>query len=264
MSAIPNLMTSSHTVASFFRKLVSVIFFVSLWEFLSYIKLNQFLLFINIPSPFQVLARLVQELSSFAIYEDMGHTLLRVFLGVIIASFVGVSLGIASGLNTHFDDFLFPISELLRPIPNIAWAPLVVVLFPVVEHSIIFITFIGAFFPILINTKFGVRSIPKKYFNTAKTLGFTFYDRLFQLVFPAALPMILTGIRIGMGVSWLGVIVAEMISGRNGIGYYTWLGYQLVDFTQIITGIVCIGVLSLGSSLLVTLIESLVLKWQRI
>jgi NitT/TauT family transport system permease protein len=211
-----------------------------------------------------VFASLLEILQTPDIYLDMWQTILRVSWGVIIASFIAVPLGLLAGAKKSFEDLLFPIIELLRPIPNIAWAPLVVVLFPVVEHSIIFITFIGAFFPILLNTISGVRSIERKYFFTAWTLHFSRKDKLMHLVLPASLPMILTGVRIGLGVSWLGVIVAEMLSGKNGIGYYTWLGYQLVDYTQILVGIVLIGTLSALSSGLISLLESRVLIWRKL
>jgi NitT/TauT family transport system permease protein len=135
-------------------------------------------------------------------------------------------------------------------------------LFPQVEQSIIFITFIGAFFPILINTISGVRNTPLKYINAGRSLGFNKFDRYKLVIIPSALPYIMTGLRVGLGVSWLGLIIAEMISGRNGIGYFTWLGYQLVDYTQIVTGIVLIGLLSMLTTFIITSVEKNVLKWQ--
>lgn len=245
-------------------KILSLLLFFMIWHILSTLQLNRFLLFVNLPSPFIVATDLAYHLQTLPIYLDMYHSVIRVSMGVAIASLFAIPLGIAAGLSPPVEDFLFPITELLRPIPNLAWAPLVVVLFPVVEQSIIFITCIGAFFPLLLNTSLGVRTIPKKYFTTAYTLGFSKRDTLCHLIIPAALPSVLMGLRIGVGVSWLGVIVAEMISGKNGIGYYTWLGYQLVDYTQILSGIILIGVLSIASSTLISLVEKKVLVWQSV
>lgn len=245
-------------------KALGLFAFLALWQVVTQLQVQTILLFVNIPSPVAVGVRLFEVMQTHYVYIDMWHTVLRVSAGVCIAALIGIPLGLIAGAKKSFEDLLFPITELLRPIPNIAWAPLVVVLFPVVEHSIIFITFIGAFFPILLNTIAGVRSIEKKYFYTAWTLHFSRKDKLIHLVLPAALPMILTGVRIGLGVSWLGVIVAEMLSGKNGIGYYTWLGYQLVDYTQILVGIVLIGALSTLSSGVIGLIENRVLEWRKI
>ena len=246
-----------HTV-----KIFSLILFLSTWHMLATFNVDFGMQFSNMPTPLEVIIRLAELVTGFRLYFDIMQSLIRIISGFFLAMLLAIPLGIFAGTSRTVESILFPVTELLRPIPNIAWAPIVVLLFPQVEQSIVFITFIGAFFPILINTIVGVKNTPWKYINAGTTLGFSTIDTYKLVIIPSSLPYIFTGLKVGIGVSWLGLIIAEMISGRNGIGYYTWLGYQLVDYTQILTGILLIGVLSMMTTFIISEIERRILKWQ--
>ena len=138
---------------------------------------------------------------------------------------------------------MLPVFEMLRPIPAIAWVPMAIMLWPTNETSIVFITFLGSFFPILLNTIHGVNSVDPVLMRAARCLGANEFGLLRQVILPAALPHIFTGLTVGMGVAWVSLIAAEMISGQYGIGYFTWEAYSLIQYSDIVIGMIVIGVL---------------------
>ena len=160
-------------------------------------------------------------------------------------------------------EFVFPVSEVLRPIPAIAWVPMSIMLWPSNEESIIFITFLGSFFPILLNTLHGMSMVDPILVRAAQSLGAREASVFKEVYFPATLPFVFTGLTVGMGVAWVSLIAAEMISGQFGIGYFTWEAYSLVQYQDIALGMICIGVLGLGSSSLIRGIGKLVMPWKR-
>jgi NitT/TauT family transport system permease protein len=156
-----------------------------------------------------------------------------------------------------------PPLEVLRPIPAVAWIPLAILMFPSSELSMVFITFTGALFPILLNTVHGVEAIDPRLVASARSLGAGRWAILREVVLPGALPSIVTGLAIGMGTSWFCLVTAEMISGQFGIGYYTWESYTLQNYPDIIVGMLLIGVLGMGSSALVKRLGALATPWIR-
>ena len=138
---------------------------------------------------------------------------------------------------------------MLRPIPAIAWVPMAIMLWPTNEESIVFITFLGSFFPIL--RQHAARHVDWsiRCWCAPRNVSARREASIFREVyFPASLPHIFTGLTVGMGVAWVSLIAAEMISGQFGIGYFTWEAYSLVQYPDIALGMICIGVLGLGSS----------------
>jgi NitT/TauT family transport system permease protein len=134
-------------------------------------------------------------------------------------------------------------------------------LWPDNEVSIVFITFIGAFFPILLNTVSGVQSVDAVLLRAGQCLGAKERQLMRHVVLPGAAPQIFTGLAVGMGVAWVSLIAAEMISGQFGIGYFTWEAYSLVQYQDIALGMICIGVLGLGSSALIRGVGRIVMPW---
>jgi NitT/TauT family transport system permease protein len=151
----------------------------------------------------------------------------------------------------------------LRPIPAIAWVPMAIMLWPTNEESIVFITFLGAFFPILLNTLHGMKMVDGVFVRAAQCLGATEAAIFREVYFPAALPHVFTGLAVGMGVAWVSLIAAEMISGQFGIGYFTWEAYSLVQYPDIALGMITIGVLGLASSALIRGIGHAAIPWGR-
>jgi NitT/TauT family transport system permease protein len=160
-------------------------------------------------------------------------------------------------------DVVFPVSEVLRPIPAIAWVPMSIMLWPTNEESIVFITFLGSFFPILLNTLHGMATVDPVLVRASQCLGAKELSIFREVYFPASLPSIFTGLTVGMGVAWVSLIAAEMISGQFGIGYFTWEAYSLVQYADIALGMICIGVLGLASSAAIRGLGRIVMPWSR-
>jgi NitT/TauT family transport system permease protein len=178
-----------------------------------------------------------------------------------LRSRISICLGLAIGRARIAEDLLMPPLELLRPIPAVAWIPLAILMFPSAEVSMIFITFTGAIFPILLNTIHGVESIDRRLVNSARSLGAGRAAILREVIVPGALPSIVTGLSIGMGTSWFCLITAEMISGQFGIGYYTWEAFTLQNYADIVLGMLLIGILGMSSSVLVNALGRLAMPW---
>ena len=183
--------------------------------------------------------------------------------GFILGAAAGTVIGFAAGWYRGFGYFARPLIELLRPIPAVAWIPLAVLMFPSSELSMIFITFTGALFPILLNTVHGVEGVDPRLIAAARSLGSTRRAMLFEVILPGAAQSIVTGLAIGMGTSWFCLVTAEMISGQFGIGYYTWEAYSLQNYPEIIVGMIVIGVLGMGSSTLLRAAGSALIPWQK-
>jgi len=234
------------------------------WQLASTLHLNLGIVtFANVPSPVDVAQALFAFAHSPKLFAHVSSSLERVFAGYLIAAIVGVTFGLVIGRSRAAADFLLAPLELLRPIPAVAWIPLAVLMFPSSELSMIFITFTGALFPILLNTIHGVESVDPRLIAAARSLGSTRRAMLFEVILPGAAPNIVTGLAIGMGTSWFCLVTAEMISGQFGIGYYTWESYTLQNYPEIIVGMVLIGILGMGSSILLRLAGSALIPWHR-
>jgi NitT/TauT family transport system permease protein len=240
---------------------VSIAFFLTLWALASKYHVNLYVRFTTIPGPLRVLHELAGLARSSRFYLDVGISLERILLGCAIATVLGVALGTAIARNRFARAVLWPPLEILRPIPAIAWVPISIMLWPTAESSIVFITFLGAFFPILVNTIHGVASVEQTLIRAAQTLGAGRFAVLRDVMLPAALPSIFAGLAIGMGVAWVSVISAEMISGQFGIGYFTWEAYALIQYPDIIVGMIVIGILGLLCSGAIRTIAKVAMPW---
>ncbi|PWU27722.1 ABC transporter permease [Pseudomonas sp. RW407] len=246
-------------------RLASLLLCVALWQLASARYLNLGIVtFANVPGPREVLDAAVQLAQSSKLGRHLGSSLARVLAGYLLAAVAGVLLGLAIGRGRWARDSLLPPLEVLRPIPAVAWIPLAILMFPSSELSMIFITFTGALFPILLNTIHGVEAVDPRLLASARSLGAGRLALLREVVLPGALPSIVTGLAIGMGTSWFCLVTAEMISGQWGIGYYTWESYTLQNYPDIVVGMLLIGVLGMASSLLVRQLGALATPWQRL
>jgi len=242
----------------------SVLACVALWQLVSSLHVNLGIVtFRNVPPPTEVAESAAVLLKSPKLLAHVGSSLFRVFAGYGAAVVIGVAFGFAIGRSRAANDLLLPPLELLRPIPAVAWIPLSILIFPSSELSMIFITFIGALFPIVLNTVHGVANIDRRLVASARSLGGTPTAILREVVLPGAAPSIVTGLAIGMGTSWFCLVTAEMISGQFGIGYYTWEAYTLQNYADIIVGMLVIGLLGMGSSWLLTRLGEYLMPWRR-
>ena len=170
----------------------------------------------------------------------------RVALGFALAAAVAIPLGIGMGRFSALNDFFDVTIEILRPVPPLAWVPLALAWFRIGIVSIVFIIFIGAVFPILLNTVDGVRGVKNTWIEVSSTLGASERQILTKVVLPGAAPTIWTGLRVGFGISWMCVVAAEILPGpTSGLGYLIMYAYNLGQINVIIAGIIVIGLIGL-------------------
>ncbi|MBK1989568.1 nitrate ABC transporter permease [Sphaerospermopsis aphanizomenoides BCCUSP55] len=176
------------------------------------------------------------------------NSLGRVGLGFSLAVIVGVALGIFIGVNKFLYNAVDPIFQVLRTIPPLAWLPISLAAFQQANPSAIFVIFITSIWPILINTTVGVQNIPQDYVNVARVLKLKGFKYYLKIVFPATVPYIFTGLRIGIGLSWLAIVAAEMLVGGVGIGSFIWDAYNTTtetNLSEIIIALVYVGLVGL-------------------
>jgi len=243
----------------------SIALFVAAWQAAVHCHLSLGIVtFANVPSPADAIPALWALLHSPRLPMHLAASVTRVLAGFCAAAIVGVALGLAIGRYRALEDMLMPPLEILRPIPAVAWIPLAILMFPSTELSMMFITFIGALFPILLNTIHGVDAVDPRLVATARGLGTGTLSLYTEVVLPGAAPSIFTGLSIGMGTAWFCLVTAEMIAGQYGIGYFTWESYTLQNYADIVVGMALIGVLGMGSSLLVKRIGAALTPWYRL
>ena len=185
-------------------------------------------------------------------------SLQRVAIGYSVAAILGITLGIVIGTNKVMYKALDPMIQLFRTVPPLAWVPIALAALRQNEPSALFVIFITAIWPILINTAVGVKQIPQDYNNVAKVLQLSRRDYFFNILIPSALPYIFTGLRIALGLAWLAIIAAEMLIGGVGIGFFIWDAYQQNYVTEIIVAVVYIGAVGLLLDRLVAYIQKLI------
>ena len=228
---------------------IAIAIFLTVWQLFSWIPGA------TLPGPIRV----VQETWILILYPfyDRGGTdkglfwqilasLQRVAIGYTFAAIVGISLGVLVGLNKTLSKALDPIFQLLRTVPPLAWVPIALAALQQNQPAALFVIFVTAVWPILINTAVGVRQIPQDYNNVARVLQLSRKKYFLKVLFPAALPYIFTGLRISIGLAWLAIIAAEIVmSGIVGIGFFIWNAYQNNQVSEIILALIYIGMVGL-------------------
>jgi NitT/TauT family transport system permease protein len=188
----------------------------------------------------------------------------RVGKGFVAAILVAVPVGLAIGWNRIASGALDPTVQLLRPIPITAWLPFSIAVFGIRDLGAIFLIALGAFYPIVVNTAQGARDVERNLIRAAMMMGAGRWTVLRRVVFPASLPSIFTGLRIGLGIAWTAVIVAEMVAVKSGLGYVLWDAYYVGRMDVVIADMASIGLLGLISDRVILLIERWVLTWRRL
>jgi NitT/TauT family transport system permease protein len=239
---------------------ISVLLVFVSWGLLVHFEIYRFVLF---PSPAEVLEDGIVWATTHVFWMDTAATTARVLGGVSVAYIIAIPLGLMIGWKKSFSDLTFPTLELLRPIPAPAYLPLAILLLPWQEASVAFIPFINAFFPVLLNTIVGVKMIDRDYFRAARCLGSSPKQIFWHVVLPGALPSISSGCAIGMGIGWMGAVVGEMITGKWGLGYRIWEAYILIQYPLIVNGMIAIGILGFGTSVLIRYLTVRLIPWRR-
>ena len=195
-------------------------------------------------------------------YINIWASVYRVAVAFSLATSSGIVIGILMGWSRVFRGLTFPLLELLRPIPILAWIPLAILLLPGREAPIIGLTFLAAFFVTILNTLLGVRSIDEVYFRAARSLGFSEWAVLFHVIVPGALPFIFVGLQIAMGACWFSLVAAEIVSGQAGLGYMVWQTYYQVQYETMVIVMATLGLLGYISSALVRMAGNYLMRWR--
>ena len=243
------------------RGVTAVVAFFILWQ-LGSMGLLPFMH--AIPTPVTVAVSLWDFMGQAKYWQSWLDSGLRVMYGFVAAQLLGIPLGLGMGWNRNFKDFTYPLFELMRPIPPLAWVPVSILFWPTNETSIAFITFIGAFFTIVVNVLGGVAAIPRELVNSAVSFGASPSQVFTRIVLPATIPSIVTGMMVGIGITWNVVIAAEMIAGNTGLGRLTWESYLASHTPGIIVGMISIGLAGYVSSMAVKAVGEWLMPWKKI
>jgi NitT/TauT family transport system permease protein len=196
------------------------------------------------PSPLSVEKGLAQLIHKHVLWADIGDSLRRVALGFGTATVIGIPLGLTLGWYPALNQVVNPVIQILRPISPIAWIPVAIIFFGVGDRPAVFLIFLSAFFPILVACVSGVSNVPAIFRRAGRNFGLSRTQILARVVFPAALPQILIGLRIALGVAWLVVVAAEMIAVDSGLGYLvidsrnSGKRYDLVVAAMLVIGLI--------------------------
>ncbi len=208
----------------------------------------------NLPSPTKVISQTWELIidpffdkgaTNKGLFWQIWASVQRVLQGFTLAAIVGISVGIIIGTNEFLFDAFDPIFQILRTIPPLAWLPIALATFQQSNPSAIFVIFITSIWPIILNTIAGVQQIPQDYINVSKVLQLSRKEYFMDVVFPATVPYIFTGLRIGVGLSWLAIVAAEMLIGGVGIGFFIWDAWNAANISQIIIALIYVGLVGL-------------------
>jgi sulfonate transport system permease protein len=234
---------------------------LAVWQALTVANVKLWLRFDEFPTPLQVAHRFGQAATTALYWEDIAQSMMRIVTGFALAAVAGVTLGVLVSRSRLAEDLLQPLFEVARPVPAIALVPVAILLFPTNEQGIVFITFTAAFFPVLVSTRHAARALPGVWEEAVRTMGGGRARVLRSVVLPAILPAVFGGLSVAMGVAWICVISAEMISGNFGVGYRTWQAYTVVDFPGVLVGMITIGLLGWLTSAAVEFCGRRVTNW---
>jgi NitT/TauT family transport system permease protein len=187
----------------------------------------------------------------------------RVFMGFAAAIIIGVPLGVMIGWNRLVAGAVDPLIQSLRPIPITAWLPFAIAVFGIRDAGAVFLIGLGAFFPIVVNTTAGARDTPKNLIRAARMMGASERQLLLRVVLPNALPSIFTGMRLGLGIAWTAVIVAEIVAVKSGLGYVLWDAYYVGRMDVVIADMVSIGIAGFLSDRVLVAAGHRVLHWKQ-
>lgn len=225
--------------------------------------------FAEMPGPTQVIKEWLSRdpvygLSIFTeeYYQHIWVSTRRIAIAFFLATGIGVPLGLFLGWSKRFKQYVFPVFELLRPIPPLAWVPLAIVMFHGSETPVIFLTFLASFYATALNTMLGVESIDTSYIRAASCLGAKRWQVFRHVIVPGALPFIFTGLQISVGVAWFSLVAGEMVSGQYGLGYVINTSYTMVRYPTIVIGMATLGLVGYFTSAAIRMLGDYMMQWR--
>jgi nitrate/nitrite transport system permease protein len=235
-------------LASLSYNLIGFAALLGMWHVISLITKGE------LPGPLATSA-VFWELISDPVYDygpndkgialQLSSSLIRVFTGFLLGSLIAIPVGLLMGANAFCRKIFYPVVQILKPVSPLAWFPIGLVAFQSASDATIFIIVITSLWPTLINTAFGVASIPDDHKNVSKAFGFSKWKYLTKVLLPYSLPHIITGLRLSIGVAWLVIVAGEMLSGGMGIGFFVWDSWNALSLEKVISAILIIGIVGL-------------------
>jgi NitT/TauT family transport system permease protein len=254
------------------RGILAVVVFAAIWEVGA--RFDDWFgvllpVFGLLPAPSEVAVAFVDVLPKPGYWGSWYESFKRVMSGFLLAQLIGIPFGLALAVNKYFRGIFFPPFEIIRPIPPLAWVPASLIFWPTNEMSIAFVTFLGAFFTIVINVVGGARSIDVRYLRAAQSMGASQWDLFWRIILPGTLPSIFTGAAVGMGITWEVVLAAEMISGGGtqaggGLGFFIWNSYIGGSLEHVVVGMISIGIAGYLCSSAIRWLGDVSMPWRRL
>lgn len=242
-----------------------LLFALTYWLFTEVWKLPRFE---KLPGPQRVFLEWINPDPMFGVslftpeyYEHILASVQRVSIAFLLATGIGVPLGLLMGWSEKLRDYAFPLIELLRPIPILAWVPLAILMFKGNETPVLFLAFLASFYVTVLNTMLGVQSIDEAYFRAAGCLGSSRWDIFRHVVVPGALPFVFTGLQISIGVAWFSLVAAEMVSGDYGLGYLINSSYVNSVTIPMVIGMLTLGFVGWVTSAIVRWAGNRLMQW---
>ncbi|MDF2963674.1 MAG: sulfonate transporter permease [Paenibacillus sp.] len=215
-----------------------------------------------LPTPVEITQSFIELVVSGELYKHLKISIFRAAAGFLLGGGLGLLFGLTVGLFRRFEQSVDPSIQMLRTIPHLAITPLFILWFGFGEFSKILLIAKGAFFPLYVNTFLGIRGVDSKLFDVARVLEFSRFKQITRLVLPAALPNVLLGLRLSIGVAWLGLVVAELMGSSEGVGYLILDARQFSQTAVVFVGIALFAFVGKGSDSLVRYFEKKLLKWR--
>jgi NitT/TauT family transport system permease protein/sulfonate transport system permease protein len=244
--------------SSTIRNVAGFVSFFGIWQLLAGVGwINPVLL----PSPLQLCNAAYDLLLEGILWKHTLASLNRVLTGFLLAAAAGITVGVLLGWSEVLSDLIRPLVESVRPIPPIAWTPIAILWFGIGDAPSYFLVFIGAVFPVFVNTFSAVRNIDRTQINAALCLGAKPALLIRDVLIPAALPVIFPGLRIALGVGWMCVVAAELIAAQSGLGYMIQQNRVLLQTHNVVTGMITIGLVGFAMSALMSVAERRLIPW---
>ncbi|MCY9133372.1 ABC transporter permease [Bacillus atrophaeus] len=215
-----------------------------------------------LPTPLVILLTFKDLIVSGELFVHLKISVYRAAAGFLSGAGLGLLIGLLVGFSRKTEHYIDPSLQMLRTVPHLAVTPLFILWFGFDETSKILLIALGAFFPVYINTFLGIRGVDSKLFDVAKVLEFPWYRQMTKLILPAALPSILLGIRLSLGIAWLGLVVAELMGSSEGIGYMIMDARQFSQTNKVFVGIIIFAVVGKLTDSFVRFLEHKLLKWR--
>ena len=236
--------------------------FLVVWELVSIFgqRINP-QLDVMLPPPTAVISAASDLIGRGVLFTHIFDSLYRVVLAVSVATLLGVPLGLAMGWSRRIRAVVDPLIEFIRPIPPLAWIPLSILWFGIGDVQIVYIIFLAAFFPVVLNSLAGARDVDTYLLRAGLSLGARRWTLFLTVVLPAALPQIFTGIRVGLGIGWMALVAGELVAAPSGLGYMINNARTLFRSDYILLGMVLIGILGLALDYLMRQAARLAMPW---